>query len=124
MTLDPSNKPDEPNPALPLARIFEKSSEQSRESYRRAWERAELVGQVLADVDKRFIGLTGQVVNTKLPRPAGHGSADLEGELHTLSLVTKGSSEHLIVAVPPYDEQWTTFQPPGCERYGGEGTYG
>lgn len=114
MTLDPSNKPDEPNPALPLARIFEKNSKQSRESYRRAWERAELVGQVLADVDKRFIGLTGQLVNTELSRPAGHGSAALEGELHTLSLATKGSSDHLFVAVPPYDEQWTTFQPPSA----------
>jgi hypothetical protein len=114
MSAAAQSKPHEPNPAHALERIFDDSTRQARRSYLRAAQRAEVVNATLADVDDRFITLARKVAALESPVAHTRDADDDAGVLHTLSLVTTGSSDRLFIAVPPYDERWTTFQPPGA----------
>ncbi|HEY5223393.1 MAG TPA: hypothetical protein VIJ18_10160 [Microbacteriaceae bacterium] len=114
MSVAPTTKPTEPYPGATLEKIFEDSTKQARSSYLRASKRAELISSTLADVDDRFVKLATSVAALESPIVHQQASAASAGEMHTLSLVTKGSSDRLFIAVPPYDVEWTTFQPSGA----------
>jgi hypothetical protein len=105
--------PDESNPAAPLETILAENIATDRRAYASAWHRAELVGQVLGQ-DERMRQL-GDILaaDTVLERPRHY--FDFEGAgSHLMSLSTAGSIERLFIASPPYDTEWTSFQPPGA----------
>lgn len=107
-------KPDEPEASLALDQAFEQDLRTSRNAYLRASRRAEQVSEVLAGMDQRFVELSSSIARLEAPAIARRDPNPSPGELHTLSLVTAGSSDRLFVATPPYDRTWTTFQPPGA----------
>ena len=107
-------KPDEPEAAQALDRLFDYELRKSRTSYLRASRRAEQVAETLVGLDERFLQLTTAIGRLEAPVVVPREVNPSPGELHTLSLVTAGSTDRLSFAAPPYDTTWTTFQPPGA----------
>lgn len=107
-------KPDEPEAAQALDRLFDYELRKSRTAYLRASRRAEQVAETLVGLDERFLQLTSAIGRLEAPVVVPREVNPSPGELHTLSLVTAGSTDRLSFAAPPYDTTWTTFQPPGA----------
>lgn len=106
-------KPDEPEASLALDRLFDREVRTSRNAYLRASRRAEVVAEALRG-DERIAELTRALGRLEAPVAVPREVQPSPGELHTLSLVTTGTSDRLSFATPPYDATWTTFQPPGA----------
>ncbi|MGO4299735.1 hypothetical protein [Leifsonia sp. RAF41] len=107
-------KPVEEEAARALDQAFDYELRKSRTSYLRASRRAEQVAETLIGVDERFRELTTAIGRLEAPVAIQREVNPSPGELHTLSLVTAGSTDRLFFAGPPYDTTWTTFQPPGA----------
>lgn len=110
----PDEKPDEPEAARALDRLFERDLRVWRNAHLRAARRADQVGEALRGFDERIVGLTSAIGRLEAPVAAPREVRTSAGELHTLSLVTTNTSDRLSFATPPYDVTWTTFQPPGA----------
>ncbi|OJX77513.1 hypothetical protein [Leifsonia sp. 71-9] len=106
-------KPDEPEAGRALDRLFDRQLRTSRNAYLRASRRAELVADALKG-DERIAELTRAIGRLEAPVAIPREAQPTPGELHTLSLVTTGTSDRLSFATPPYDVTWSTFQPPGA----------
>jgi hypothetical protein len=112
---DEKLRPKEREPAAPLTSIFAENIATDRRAYARNWYRAEILGQALVGGNKRLRRLTENLSGVSLvERPYRRPGSD-QAASHMLSLSTAGSIDHLFIVAPPYDVEWTDFQPPDAK---------